>query len=102
MAEIKLTKNEEYQVNLYPTERVVVGKYLGTSEKEHILSANIEGNEAYLFLSNHWTELRNGIVTADISSAAVYSGITKQALSRMNEKEKSELVEKLNQVGVAA
>lgn len=95
-----LSRNEEYKVRLYPNDTIVTGKYLGASDGTHIFSAELTGEDAFLFVSDHWIEIKNNVISHKSISSARVSGITKQRLSNLPSDEKSRLLRKLNQVGV--
>lgn len=98
----KLNRGEEYKVELFPQDKIVTGMYLGISGMNHIFSAELDGKEAYLFVDNHWLQVKDGIVShISVSSAPIYK-VTREWLdsSSADADNKSRLVEMLREVGV--
>lgn len=88
-----------YQIELYPREEKVTGRYLGEREGEHVFVNEEKGEKKYLFVRDHWMIEKNGRITyIEISSAVISQG-TKDDIKRCSKVERGRLTEILSELG---
>lgn len=73
MEDNKLTKGQEYNVELYPTEQIVNAVYLGYSDRKYVFSTILQNEKGYLLLSDHWISIQKELISYQpISSEPIY------------------------------
>ena len=91
---IELNKGQEYDIELYPTDKIVTGRYLGEAERKYFF----ESEDSYIIADTHWADITNGIITYNNFSSSVISAISKDKISKIEDKKtKSGLLKVLNE-----